>query len=55
MKKFIIIFLSFFLFACGNNSQKVAENPKVETEKVENISESSEQISETEKILQNSE
>lgn len=54
MKKFLIIFLSFFLFACGNNSQKVAENLKAEAEKVANISENAEKIPETEKIPQNS-
>lgn len=55
MHKFFIIFLALFFFSYGNNVEKISENPKVETEKVENISESSEQISETEKNLQNSE
>lgn len=55
MKKFLIIFLSLFLFSCGHNSQKVAENPQTETEKIANISENSEKIPETEKNSQNSE
>lgn len=55
MKKFLIIFLALFLFACENNSQKVAENPKAETEKVVNISENAEKIPETGNISQSSE
>lgn len=55
MKKFLIIFLSLFLFSCGNNSQKVAENPQTETEKVANLSENAEKIPETENISQKSE
>lgn len=32
MKKVLIIFLSLFLFACGNTEPKIEEKPQVETE-----------------------
>ena len=46
MHKFLITFLTFFLFSCTNNSAQHTENPKVETEKVENIEQNSKKTEE---------
>ncbi|MDO4874313.1 MAG: hypothetical protein Q4A35_03900 [Candidatus Gracilibacteria bacterium] len=46
MQKFLITFLAFFLFSCGNNFSQNAENPQIKTAKVENISENISQVSE---------
>ena len=46
MKKLIIIFLAIFLFSCENNVEKISENPKEETEKVENIEQNSKKTEE---------
>ena len=37
MKKFLIIFLTLFLFSCGNNSARNPKNPQMENEKTRNI------------------
>lgn len=46
MKKLIIIFLALFLFSCENNVEKISENPKVETEKMENMEQNSKKTEE---------
>jgi hypothetical protein len=37
MKKFLITFLTLFLFSCGNNSPRNPKNPQMENEKTRNI------------------